>query len=465
MATARKTLLVGLLALGGWAPFGAPTPAAAQPAEAAPPYVSTWELPAAGMALGPDGLLYVSSPGALRFPGFPTQGVDRVEKLDLTGTSVGSFGANGTGPGQFTTPEGIAVDPSGAVYVVDYGNNRVQKFTAAGAFVTQWGSRGSGQGQFDDPGEIAVHQGHVFVADGGNHRVQKFTTSGAFVDEWTIENTGSENNPDRPWGLAVSAGGTVYVGIASDGGDDRIGRYSTSGSSLGSWSNPGVNNGLGIGPDGSVYVADGFHSRITRYSSSGTQLARWGSFGDEPGQFVELRDVVVDATGSVYASSLDDRIQKFGTPQMRPDARVRRGSQGTLVGDGVYNADGTDQTATADLAPGGKVNYQVSVQNDGRATDRLKVRGPGSNLAFRVRYFDGAGRVISPAVVAGTYTTRRLAPGEAATIRVEVTLRDDAPPPACAPPCHELLLRPVTVTSRTEPDRFDVVRTVTTRVP
>lgn len=34
----------------------------------------------------------------------------------------------GTGDGQFDLPEGVAVDTSGNLYVVDFTNDRVQKF-------------------------------------------------------------------------------------------------------------------------------------------------------------------------------------------------------------------------------------------------------------------------------------------------------------------------------------------------
>ena len=38
------------------------------------------------------------------------------------------WGTEGTGPGQFDGPSGIAVASDGSVYVTDYFNHRVQKF-------------------------------------------------------------------------------------------------------------------------------------------------------------------------------------------------------------------------------------------------------------------------------------------------------------------------------------------------
>jgi len=50
----------------------------------------------------------------------------------------------GTGNGQFNAPEGVAVDGSGNVFVVDSFNNRIQKFTNPGTFLTAWGSHARG---------------------------------------------------------------------------------------------------------------------------------------------------------------------------------------------------------------------------------------------------------------------------------------------------------------------------------
>jgi hypothetical protein len=56
----------------------------------------------------------------------------KVDEYNLTtvgGIFVGSFGAKGTGSGQFESPTGLVVNGSGDTYVVDSGNSRVQEWT------------------------------------------------------------------------------------------------------------------------------------------------------------------------------------------------------------------------------------------------------------------------------------------------------------------------------------------------
>jgi DNA-binding beta-propeller fold protein YncE len=103
---------------------------------------------------------------------------DVVWKLSMSGTFAGCMCQavkSGSGNGEFIEPGSIATDPStGALYVVDGGNNRVQVFKSTGTFVSAFGTAGSAAGQFTTPSGIALSAaGNVYVPDSLN-RVQKW---------------------------------------------------------------------------------------------------------------------------------------------------------------------------------------------------------------------------------------------------------------------------------------------------
>ena len=80
------------------------------------------------------------------------------------------FGTLGSGDGQFTTPRGIAVDPTGNVYVADAsGDSRgqVQKFDANGTFLARVGANnGTAQGFISAHRITTDSSGNVYATDG-----------------------------------------------------------------------------------------------------------------------------------------------------------------------------------------------------------------------------------------------------------------------------------------------------------
>lgn len=75
----------------------------------------------------------------------------------------------------------------------------------------------------------------------------------------------------------------------------------------------GKPTGLGVGPDGRIYVADTHYARIIIFEPDGRLVAQFGTHGDGPGQFMLPTDVAVDEGGYIYVSEYggNDRISKF----------------------------------------------------------------------------------------------------------------------------------------------------------
>jgi DNA-binding beta-propeller fold protein YncE len=57
----------------------------------------------------------------------------RVVAYSSEGERLGEFGEQGSAPGQFLYPQGIAMASNGLIYIADSGNNRIQ--------VIQWSPR------------------------------------------------------------------------------------------------------------------------------------------------------------------------------------------------------------------------------------------------------------------------------------------------------------------------------------
>ena len=128
-------------------------------------------------------------------------------------------------PGMFLNPQHLSVDSENNIYVTDLGNSRVQKFDDQGNHIRSWGSQGSGPGEFSHPSGIAVANEYVFVVDNKLDTVQKFDSFGNFVMQWG--GFGNGNGEFRsPNGIAISDDEFIYV---VDTGNSRIQKFTFDG--------------------------------------------------------------------------------------------------------------------------------------------------------------------------------------------------------------------------------------------
>lgn len=137
---------------------------------------------------GPDNLLYVIDRGNYRIQVFN----------GATGIPVRNFGTQGTGNGQFTTPNGICADASGKIYVAE--DYKIQVFDGNGTWLkTITGAgQGSGNGQFDRIQDVAVDaSGNIYVVENNNNRIQLLTSEGVFIRKFGTFGFGDGqfNNP------------------------------------------------------------------------------------------------------------------------------------------------------------------------------------------------------------------------------------------------------------------------------
>ena len=135
------------------------------------------------------------------------------KKFDPNGNLIAKWGKDGKGNSEFSAPTAMAIDSRDNVYIADTGNSRIQKFDSDGNFLLAWGTHGTGTGQFNNPlGLAADKDDNVYVLDNANSRVQKFDSNGKFIREWGSAGNGAgQFGKLSPEGISVDRNGNVYV--------------------------------------------------------------------------------------------------------------------------------------------------------------------------------------------------------------------------------------------------------------
>jgi sugar lactone lactonase YvrE len=260
---------------------------------------------------------------------------------------------DGTGTNaRFRLPTGIAVDQAGNIYVAEMENNDVREITPDGAVTTIAGSGANGfgfrDGQgtnafFGQPRGVAVDpSGNLYVADTGNDVIRKITPAGE-VSTLAGEpgNPGSRDGPgplalfNSPAGVAVATNGLLYV-VDSGGGRVRVispdGNVTTlagfAGASTDAADGAGTNaifadpEGVAVDQLGNIYVTDRFASVVHAIAPSGlvstlAGMVRRNYFGDGTGSsalFNRPWGLAVDAGGTLYVADSSNQTIRRGTP-------------------------------------------------------------------------------------------------------------------------------------------------------
>ena len=175
----------------------------------------------------------------------------------------------------FNRPTGVAVSPSGDIYIADgYGNARVHKFSPDGTLLLSWGEPGPAPGQFRLPHSIRVdRQNRVWLIDRENSRIQIFDDKGKFITQWT--------DLLRPTDAFIDDEDTVYVSELCK----RISIFTIDGKLLSRWGNEGhdVNDPLFVAPhaiavdsNGDMYVGEVSmtYAKVNRGSRTVQKFAR-----------------------------------------------------------------------------------------------------------------------------------------------------------------------------------------------
>jgi uncharacterized protein (TIGR02145 family) len=253
--------------------------------------------------------------------------VNKIRKISTTNV-VTSFAGNGScgstdglSAASFCFPNGIVSDLTGNIYVADASNNKIRKISPSGVVSTFAGSGVSGAldgigtlATFKSPQGIAIDAvGYIYVADTFNNSIRKISPAGVVT---TISNVFN-----YPCGVAVDSNSNIYV---ADTNNNKIKKIDTTGlvTTLAGTGAPGQNDGIaslatftspqGIVVDalGNLYVSPGNTSssltnfKIRKITPAGIVSTisgdrSWGYQSKSTGAFDALGDLCFSNGGRI----------------------------------------------------------------------------------------------------------------------------------------------------------------------
>ena len=292
---------------------------------------------------------------------------DRVRRVAASATTTlagGWVGDNGSAlKADFADPENLAFDSAGNYYIADYSGNRIRKVDTTGKITTVAGNGTSGysgdgglatQAQIYLPLGVAVDPtGNLFIADTSNLVIRKVDTSG------TIKTFATDVSFSDLVSLTTDAAGNLY---SADDGACVVRKITPAGSisivagmefTCG-FNGDGIpattallNSAYGVAVDskGNLYIGDTLNNRVRKVNRAGviSTIAGNGTCGFSgdggPGTLAMIcnpEGVAVDSLGNVYLGDYSNlRIREV----------TRAGTISTIAGSGNYGYNGENLPA------------------------------------------------------------------------------------------------------------------------
>ncbi|MFN8525837.1 MAG: peptidyl-alpha-hydroxyglycine alpha-amidating lyase family protein [Chloroflexota bacterium] len=247
-----------------------------------------------------------------------TRHPDIVVVYERDGTFIASWGA-----GVFGNTHGITIGPDDTVWITDNRDHCVRQLSQQGELLMTLGTPGvptdtgyhttgkpeihhnetvlRSAGPFNSCTNVAFGpNGDLYVADGyGNARIHRFTSAGTLVHSWGEPGTGP-GQFHIPHGIWVAADGTVIV---ADRENDRLQFFSPDGDYLREWNDVQRPTAVVTDREGLIYVAE-----------------LWRPIEKGQGSFVHGY-AAVDQPGRVSVYELDGTIvARWGASQTDRDA-------------------------------------------------------------------------------------------------------------------------------------------------
>ena len=279
-----------------------------------------------GLAIDASGNLYVADTSNFTIRKITPDGV--------VTTVAGAAGTQGTAEGsagnaRFRNPMAVAVSSNGTLYVAD--NQFIRAISPAGQ-VSTWATIPVGSniasGRFASvyPGAIALDSnGNLFVTNAyGTRRISATTTT--ILEGQSVLSDLSGVALIEPRGVAVDSTNNVYLfdlereisrwnpngNVGSDSLFTLAGGQNLRGAANGTGNAARFEQVLALTVDGqgNVYAADAINNLVRKITSAGVVTTIAGTAratalrtGDLPGSLADIRGLVADGKGNLYATS------------------------------------------------------------------------------------------------------------------------------------------------------------------
>jgi gliding motility-associated-like protein len=385
----------------------------------------------------------------------------------------------------FDSPIGITKNSAGELYVIDYGNTTIRSISLSGTvnFIAGSGVQGSTDGvgaaaSFNSPQNLAADAaGNIYVTDVANNLVRKVAPDGT-VTTLTDANLGYVDGPlaiarfDRAIGIAIDKAGNIFVtdiankairkinvalgivttftpltfaprDLAIDDNDNlyihnmrqvfkvtpagvitTIAGDGTGGATDGPALSASFNNitGMAVDHSGNIYVGDDGNHLIRKISAAGvvSTIAGSGSQGFTNGvgtaaSFSVLNQLAMNIDGNLYiADGLNRAIRKvtltgYTIDKALPPGMFFDGTTGVVYGTPTTTWPVTDYTVTAYNSFGSSSTVlTLSVVNSTTVLPSVITFPPISNKTITDADFS-AGATSTNTVTPITYTSSNTA--------------------------------------------------------
>jgi sugar lactone lactonase YvrE len=327
-----------------------------------PPDVAVFNQPQ-GLSVDAGGNLYLADLSNHRIRKIDPAG----NVITLAGTGEAGFADGRSYATQLNSPMGLVIDHSGNLIVAEFGNHRIRKITSAGIATTLAGSDlgrvGSGDGSaanatFGFPSGVAISpSGYIYVADGFNNNIRQVipdaivpggvvSSIGILHEQGFRDGSASVVLFNGPAGIAADASGNLYVADTHNHAIRKIDQFGVTSTIAGNgtagyldgpgpvaqFNQPGA---LTVDNLGNIWVADTWNHRIRKITPAGVVSTFAGNgvqgFLNGTGTAAEFSapyGITVDRARNLYIADYGNSVIRKITPAAVVTTYAGTGVQG-----------------------------------------------------------------------------------------------------------------------------------------